>query len=115
MLISSLVTFALSINAVSAVAFPETGATPKPPSSCGTYCLFPSSIDCPVNGGVHIMQDALEQAVANADRSGQPVDTSAANESSGHCATPKFHDIPYWTVRFLWALHLFCRSLDANF
>lgn len=103
---SSLVTFALSVTAVSAMACRKPGSTPntKLTDTSGAYCQFPSSIDCPVNGGIHITNGTLIQAVVNADRSGRPVEYNAANTACGHCATPNLHNIPYWTVSFSWAI-----------
>ncbi|EUC39793.1 hypothetical protein COCMIDRAFT_110552 [Bipolaris oryzae ATCC 44560] len=97
--ISSFIAFALSINAVSAVALQNNAAAPASPTSCDTCYQFPSMINCPVNGGINITQEALKQAAHDADRSGQPEDWSAADASSGHCATPRFHNIPYWATK----------------
>lgn len=116
MLLNFVITAALSIHSVSAVAYRKTTSKGKASIPCTQpYCQFPSSIDCPVNGGIHITQDALQNAVLNADRSGHPVDTSAADYASGLCASTAFHDIPYWAVRSLFAMLLSSRSLNANF
>jgi hypothetical protein len=88
----------------------STPATPNTPAisntqktsindACKPYCQFPASLNCPVRGGVHITRDDLIQAVKSADRSGKPVEESAANTSSGHCST--LHGVPYWTVSLL--------------
>ncbi|KAL6151961.1 hypothetical protein ACJQWK_04459 [Exserohilum turcicum] len=99
MLLNFVITAALSIHSVSAVAYRKTTSKGKASIPCTQpYCQFPSSIDCPVNGGIHITQDALQNAVLNADRSGHPVDTSAADYASGLCASTAFHDIPYWAT-----------------
>ena len=87
---SSMVTFALSVTAVSTAACPKLANNPdtKSTDTFEAYCQFPSSIDCPVDGRIHIIKEARVQEVVNADRSGQPLESSAANTGSVRCSTP---------------------------
>ena len=90
---SSIIALALGATAVSAAAFP------RQVSGCdGLFCQFPATIDCPVPNGKGVTSDMLKKQVKSASRVGAPQETSASNLATKYCSSPKFRDIPLWTV-----------------
>jgi len=98
---SSIIALALAFGAtaVSAAAFPNPQAA-QPQTCTGQFCQFPKTIDCPVENGTGIPKEALEQAVKDASRDGQPYELQALNLGLRNCRTQNFLDIPLWTVSF---------------